>query len=241
MYSALLKVLNAGGFGSAMEMLVQKVVSVAEGIHIPEKVVLVLGLLFAVAIGVFGYKYIKLVSTAVFGFAGLVIGYEVFQKLNGHFDLNLPKVCAYLAGVLVLAFLGYLAFKSFVYALFGLAALAGFVGAYLIYPNYFFAIAAAVIVAMIAMSFVRYAFVIILSAGAGWLFMGMLSALLPNVDKLSLTAGLVGKLLALTVAFIFVLIQLSMSKSDSAISKNSVLNKIKGKKRVKIRRVFDLW
>jgi hypothetical protein len=245
MVSALLRLLNAGGFGYAMEMIVQKAVSVAGSIHIPEKVVLVLGLLFAVAVGVFGYKYIKLVSTAVFGFAGFIIGYEVLQRANVHFALDLPKICAYLVGALALAFLAYLAFKNFVYALFGLAAVAGFVGAYLLFPNYFLAFAAAIIVAMIAMSFVRYAFVIILSAGAGWLFMGMLSALVPSVKYFSLTEGLVGKLIAIGVACIFVLIQLRTSKEGSPVSNSgsqtSLLNKVMGKKRVKIRRVFDMW
>lgn len=241
MDSALLRVLNAGGFGKTMEMIVQKAVSVAGSINIPEKVVLVLGLLFAVAVGVFGYKYIKLITTAVFGVGGFIIGYEVFQRANGHFNWDLPDFCNYIAGALVLILLGYLAFKGFVYALFGFAALAGFVGAYILHPNYFLAIAAAVIVAMVAMFFVRYAFIVILSAGAGWLFMGMLSALVPGVEQFSLITGYVGEILALALALIFTVVQLAQSSGKSATAKNSIFGKAAGTKRVKIRRVFDMW
>ena len=250
MDSALLKVLNAGSIGAAIEMVTQKIISVAAGINVPEKVVLVLGLILAALVGVFGYKYIKLLTTGVFGVAGYVIGFEVFTMVNRHFAWNLPGACAYIVGAVMLFGLGYLAFKKFVFALFGMAALAGFVGAYLVHPDYFLAIAAAVIVSMVSMYFIRYAFIAIISSAAAFVTVAMVASLAPSLTWVSLIASTTGKWVALGVAIVYVIIQLLPAKKDSAFSvssaassssPNSILNKVMGKKRVKIRRVFDIW
>lgn len=257
MDSALLKVLNAGSIGAAIEMVTQKIISIAAGINVPEKVVLVLGLVLAALVGVFGYKYIKLLTTGIFGVAGFVIGFEVFTMVNRHFAWNLPGACAYIVGVVMLFGLGYLAFKKFVFALFGMAALAGFVGAYLVHPDYFLAIAAAVIVSMVSMYFIRYAFTAIISSAAAFVTVAMVASLIPSFTWASLIASTTGKWVALGVAIVYFIIQLLPSKKDSAFSvsaaasaaatsssrfsSKSILNKVMGKKRVKIRRVFDIW
>ena len=234
MDSTLINILNSG-IGGAIQIITDKVVSVATKISVPEKAVYALGLVLAVFVGILGYKYIKLITTLVFGVAGYIIGFAVFGMINNHFSLELPSACAYLAGIVLLLALGYLAYKKFAYGMFGLAGVAGFLLAYFIYPNYFLAIAAAVLVAMFSMSFVRYAFVSILSVGAGFLFMGMVSEFIPTLRLVSLTHGFVGKLLAMLIACIFIGIQLSLTRNESA------LIKLPGKKRVKIRRVFDTW
>ncbi len=257
MDSALLKVLNAGSIGAALEMVIGKIVSVAAGINVPEKVVLVLGLILVALVGAFGYKYIKLLTTGVFAVAGFVIGFEVFTVVNRHFAWNLPGACAYIVGVVMLFGLGYLAFKKFAHALFGMAALAGFVGAYLVHPDYFLAIAAAVIVSMVSMYFIRYAFTAIIASAAAFVTVSLVSSLVPTLTWASLTTSTTGKWVALGVAIVYFIIQMIPARKDSAFSvsaaasaaaassssfsSNSILNRVMGKKRVKIRRVFDIW
>lgn len=232
MGSVLLKILNAGGIGGAINEVTNIVVSFAGG-KISEKVVLAIGLILAVLVGILGYKYIKLLSTTVFAAMGFVIGFAGFKMVKGHFGWNIPDVIAYLVGAVLLVLLAYLAYKKFAYALFVIAGGIGFVAGYFIYPNYFVAAALAIVVAMLAMSFVRYGFVAILSVSAGFLFVGMISAMVPNIRLLSLTEGFVGKLLAIVIALVFAAIQLRLSHVE--------IKKLRGPRRVKIRRVFDTW
>ena len=232
MGAVLAKILNAGGVGGAIREATNMLTSSAEG-KIPDKVILIAGLILAVFVGVLGYKYIKLLSTAVFGVIGYAIGFECFNMAKNHFGWNIPEFVAYLLGIAMLVLLGCLAYKKFAYALFSIAGMAGFLTGYFIYPSYFLAIAMAVLVAMLSMNFVRYGFVIILSVSAGFIFMGMISAMAPEVALLSLTKGFVGILLAIMIALVFVAIQLSMSRTEA--------KKLSGPRRVKIRRVFDTW
>ena len=69
MDSTLLNILKSG-IGGAIQIITEKVVSVAAKINVPEKAVYALGLVLAVLLGVLGYKYIKLLSTACFAVAG---------------------------------------------------------------------------------------------------------------------------------------------------------------------------
>lgn len=232
MGAVLLKILNAGGIGGAISETIKVIVS-ATGGKISEKVILVAGLFLAVLIGTVGYKYIKLLSTAVFGVAGFVIGYMGFRMVKDHFAWNIPNALNYVAGVAILALLGYLAYKKFAYALFTIAGVTGFLVGYFIYPNYFVGAAAAIVIALIAMNFFRYGFVGILSVSAGFIFMGMISAMVPNLRLFSLSEGFVGRLMAVIIALIFAAIQLYLSRSEA--------KKYHGPRRVKIRRVFDTW
>ena len=232
MGSVLSKILNAGGVGGAINEATNMIVSLASG-KIPEKVILVAGMILAVLIGTIGYKYIKLFSTAIFGAVGYAIGFTAFRMVQAHFGWDVPGFVAYLAGIAVLVLLGFLAYKKFAYAMFLIAGAVGFLVGYFIYPSYFLGAALAIIVAMVAMNFVRYGFVGIMSVSAGFILMGMISAMAPNVRLLSLSEGFVGKLLALIISFVFVAIQLRVSHSEA--------KKQNGPRRVKIRRVFDTW
>ena len=233
MGDVLLKIINAGGIGGAIREATNMIVALFGG-KIPEKAILVMGLLVAIAIGVFGYKYIKLLCTVIFGVGGYAIGLTAFRMLEVRFAWNVPSFVDYLVGVLVLALLGYLAYKKFAYALFVIAAAIGFLIGYFIYPSYLLGAIFAVIVAMVTMNFVRYGFVSILSISAGFIFMGMISALVPSLRLFSLTEGFVGKLLAIMIAIVFIVIQLQFSRKETKKFSS-------GTKRVKIRRVFDTW
>ena len=234
MGSVLLKILNAGGVGGALREVTNMIVALVGG-KIPEKAIFVAGIALALLVGILGYKYIKLFAAAVLGGVGYAVGQYGFRFVEGRLGFNLPNPVDYLVGVVMLILLGYLAYKKFSYALFMIAGAFGFLVGYFIYPNYFVGAACAVVIAMIAMSYVRYGFVTILSVSAGFLFVGMISALLPDIRLLSLSEGFVGRLLALVVAAVFAAIQFYMSRTESKTFS------IKRVKRVKVRRVFDTW
>ena len=240
MISVLLRILNAGGLVGAISEVTNMAVSFLGG-KIPEKVILAAGLLVAVLVGTLGYKYIKLLSTAAFGAVGFVIGYMGFRMAKGHFDWDLPNALNYVAGVAILALLGYLAYKKIAYALFTIAGVTGFLVGYFIYPNYFVGAAAAIIIALVAMHFIRYGFVGLFSVAAGFTVMCIVAKLFPDVSWLSMTEGFVGKLIAVVLSLIFVAIQLNMPGPGSGFGFGANGRRKSGTKRVKIRRVFDTW
>lgn len=233
MGAVLEKILNAGGVGGAIREVIDMFVLSAESINIPEMAVLIAGLLLAAFIGIMGYKYIKLVSMAIFGVIGYAIGSGFFYMAKNLWGWDLPEFIAYLLGVAMFVLLGGLVYKRFVYALFFMAGMVGFLVGYFIYPNYFLAAAVAILVALLAMSFVRWGFIIILSVSAGFILVGTISAMVPDIRLLSLTEGFVGILIAVVASLIFVAIQLRISHVE--------IKKLSGPRRVKIRRVFDTW
>jgi hypothetical protein len=237
MGSILIKILNSGGIGDAISVVTGMIVS-AFGGKIPEKVIFAAGFVRAAFIGILGYKYIKLVSTVTFGVVGYAIGLTVFRMVEQRFALNLPGFVDYLAGIAMLVLLGYLAYRKFAYALFIMVGALGFLIAYFIHPSYLLGAICAVVVAMITMNFVRYGFITILSICAGFLSVGMVSGIFPSIKWFSLTQGIVGKLLALVIAFAFIVVQLRLSHVAGSSSKRGSHS---GAKRVKVRRVFDIW
>ena len=238
MGSIFFDILESGGIPEALNLLAEKWSSFGAGINIPTTVMLVLGAVIAVLVGSLGYKYIKLTATAVFAIAGFGIGKAFFEAAKEHWSLQLPDLVGTLVGVALLVLLGYLAYKKFAYALFGVACFAGFVVAFLIYPNYLLAVAAGVIVAMVSMYFVRYAFIAITSLGGGFVLIAMVSAIAPQISMLKLNEGFMGKLLAVVASLIFVAIQISLT---GGVVRGKDPFKKSGPKRVKIRRVFDAW
>lgn len=232
MGSIFFEILNAGGFAAALNLITEKLSFAATTIKLPALALFVVGAIVAILVGTLGYKYIKLLSTICFAVAGYGVGVALLNTLKTSFSWNLPGFAGTIAGIVFLALLGFLAYKKFAYALFGVACFAGFVVTYLLYPNYVIAIAVGGVVAMLAMYFVRYAFVIITSFSAGAVLMEMISAMAPQAKLLQLE-GFVGKALAIVAAVIFVSVQLQVTHKEA--------KKFRGPKRVKIRRVFDVW
>ena len=228
------KFLNAGGIGGAISEIVNTAVFWV-GDTIPEMAILVFGLLLAIFFGSFGYKYVKLFSTVIMGIMGYVIGSEVlFYIIKDNSIWEISEYAPYLFGASALVLFAFLAYEKFAYALFLVSAFIGFLIGYFIFPNYFLAAAVSLVVAMLTMGFVRVGFVILSSVSAGFFFIGMISAMAPDVKLLSLSEGIVGKLLAVIATLIFVVIQLQLSRPDALKARG-------GSKRVKIRRVFDTW
>jgi hypothetical protein len=243
------EILGAGGLSAALNLITEKLGSVATTVNVPAIAAYALGAVIAVLVGVFGYKYIKLLSAACFAVAGYGIGDALFNLVNTKFNLNLPAFVGIIAGVVLLAVLGFLAYKKVAYALFGVACFAGFVVAYFIYPNYLIALAIGVVVAFAAMYSIRTTFVAITSFAGGVTLIAMLSAIAPDVTQLRLGEGNIGKIIAIAAAFAFSALQyrITKGKKGSKGTKNdniltgSKLVKTLGPKRVKIRRVFDGW
>jgi hypothetical protein len=227
------RIINAGGVGGAINETINTVAS-SVGESIPQKAILIVGLLLSIFLGAFGYKYVRLLSTLIMGGVGYALGSEVlFYVARDNFGWSIPDYACYIFGGVMLALLAYLAYEKFVFALFLVAGFIGFLIGYFIYPNYFLAVAIALLVAMQTISFVRPGFVIVSSIAAGFLFIGMISAMVPDVKLLSLSEGITGKLMAFVSILIFLTIQFQVSRPDE--------HKEGGPKRVKIRRVYDSW
>ncbi len=235
MGSIFFEILASGGIPEALNLVTEKLSSLATMIKLPALVLFVLGAAAAMFVGTLGYKYIKLISSACFAIAGYGLGGALFEVAKAHWGWNLPDFVGTIAGIALLALLGYLAYKKFAYALFGVACFVGFVLAYFVYPNYVLAIAVGVIIAMLSMYFVRYAFVTITAFGGGFTLIAMLSAIAPGVAVLKLDEGFVGMFIAVVVSLFFVSLQFYATRGSGA---GKLLH---GKKRVKIRRVFDMW
>lgn len=248
MGSIFFDLLAAGGISEAFLVLNEKISSFAEVIKLPALALFILGALIAAFVGTAGYKYIKLVAAACFAVAGYGLGGALFEVAKGHWNWDVPGFVSILAGLVVMALLGYLAYKKFAYSLFGVACFTGFVLAYFVYPNYVLALAVGVIAAMVSMYFVRYAFVTITSFVSGFTFISMLSAIAPQIGMLKLHEGFMGKFLAVVISLAFVALQFYITRGHA---NGGVSNKIggivgevfkkHGTKRVKIRRVFDMW
>lgn len=236
-------ILNAGSVVGAMNVINDAIVSTAQKINVSAIAIFIVGAIAAILVGLFGYKYIKLLSMISFGAAGYVIGEKFFSILKADKGEGLPEQCKYLLGIVAMVLLGYLAYKMFAYAMFGMAGAVGFLICYFFYPSYLVAIAGAVILAMIAMCYVRYAFIAIFSAVAGTVTMGMISGIFPDVKLLSLSDGIVGSILAFVLMAVFFMFQLHTSAGQTKtgiLGGGKILGK-SGPKRVKIRRVFDAW
>ena len=245
MGSIFFDLLATGGIPEAFRLLNEKISSFAEVIKIPALALFILGALAAAFVGTAGYKYIKLVAAACFAVAGYGLGGSLFELAKRHWDWNVPGFVSILAGFVVMALLGYLAYKKFAYALFGVACFTGFVLAYFIYPSYVLAIAVGVIAAMVSMYFVRYAFVTITSFVSGFAFISMLSAIAPQIGMFKLYEGFMGKFLAVVLSLAFVALQFYITRGHAGVGSKiggvGDVFKKHGPKRVKIRRVFDMW
>lgn len=232
MGSIFFEILNAGGVAPALNLISEKLSDLATTINIPALAMFVLGAIVALLVGSLGYKYIKLFSTICFAVAGYGIGEALFRTAKESFAWDVPDFVGTIAGVVLLALMAFLAYKKFAYALFGLACFVGFLVTYFFVPNYILAVAIGVVIAMLAMCFVRHAFAIITSLIAGYFLMAMISAMAPEVELLKLSS-VVGNILAILATLIFVSVQLTGTKKEA--------KKFNGPKRVKIRRVFDVW
>ncbi len=231
--SIFFKILDAGKLSTVLEMVNNKLANIAHAFKLPAILFYVLFAAAAIAVGIWGYKFIKLLTSASFAIVAGTIGYELFHVVKDHFGWEkIPDFCAYIVGALVLVLFAFLAYKKFSYALFAVMGVAGFLVSYFIIPNPSIAVAGAFGIALLSMFFVRHAFIILTSFGAGFVCMSMASAILPNVALISLSKGIVGFGLAIVVSCIFMAVQFYMSRGE---------NKKKGPKRMKKRRVYDTW
>lgn len=234
--------LQAGGFIPALKVLSDALAAMADSASLPHNVAFFWGALIAVLVGFLGYRYVKILPAAYFGVLGYALGSSLFVLANARFDLDLPNLCKHVVGFALMAVLAYLSYKKIAYALFCMVWFSGFVFAYFIYPNYILAIAVGLAAAMVGMHFVRYAVILITSFGGGFLLMAMVSAMAPDITRLSLEVGRTGKALAILVSLIFAAVQYYLTKDrpEPAETKKFSSGRSDGTRRVKVRRVYNL-
>ena len=232
MNSTFIDFLGAGNVPKALVWVTEELSAFAASIKIPDMVLFALGSLIALLIGVIGYKCVKLLSATFFGVCGYAIGNALVSVAKAKLELEVPGFVGIIIGIVLLAVLGYLAYKKFAYALFGMIWFAIFVFAYFVFPNYVLAAAAGLVVALASTYFVRFAVIVITSFFGGFAVVAMISAMVPWVKVFNFNQGIISKILALAVFAVFVIIQFATTQSKK---------KVDGPKRVKIRRVFDAW
>ena len=232
MNSMFLEFLGAGNVPKALVWATEKLSAFAASIKIPELVLFAFGALVALLVGVIGYKCVKLLSAACFGIGGYAIGHALFTAAKAKFEWNVPNFVGIIIGVVLLAVLGYLAYRKFAYALFGMIWFAIFLFAYFVYPNYLVAAAAGLVAALLSAYFVRLAVIVVTSFVGGFTVVAMVSAMVPWVKFFNYSQTKLSIVLALVIFVIFAIVQLATTKPKK---------KAEGPKRVKIRRVFDAW
>ena len=234
--------LQAGGFIPSLKVLSDALAVMADSVNLPHTVAFLWGSLVAVLVGFLGYRYVKILPAAYFGVVGYALGSSLFVLANARFDLDLPNLCKHIVGLALMAGLAYLSYKKIAYALFCMAWFSAFVLAYFIYPNYILAIAVGLVAAMVAMHFVRYAVIIFTSFGGGFLLMAMVSAMAPDITRLSLEVGRTGKALAILVSLLFAVVQYYLTKNRPEPAETQKFTSGKsGTGRVKVRRVYNIW
>ena len=82
MGSVFFDILNAGDVASSFYVINEKLSNVATYTNLPAIAMFIFGAVIAAFLGIFGYKYIKLVSTVCFAAAGYGIGAGVFGLLK---------------------------------------------------------------------------------------------------------------------------------------------------------------
>ena len=228
-----LEFLGAGNVPKALVWATEKLSALAVKIKIPELVLFAVGALIALLIGVLGYKCVKFLSAACFGIGGFAIGYALVAVAKAKFEWKIPDFVGIIIGVVLLAVLGYLAYKKFAYALFGMIWFAIFVFAYFVYPNYVLAAAVGLVAALLSTYFVRLAVIVVTSFAGGFTAVAMVSAMVPWVTYFNYSTSRISKFIALGVFVIFAIVQFATTKAKK--QEQAAL------KRVKIRRVFDAW
>jgi len=183
----------------------------AASIGLIDTVLFIIGILLAVAFGIFGYKLIKLELSLGGAFLGYFAGTELFLFLEKNVG-DMPDWLAYVFGVLIAALLIVLIFWKFSYAWFCiLAAITYAVIWYYAPGNHLLMLVGALAVGLVSMAMIRTSFVLVNGFLCAALGVSFLSACLPDVALLRLSQDTYGIATVGIVAVVFALIELLIS------------------------------
>ena len=212
----------------------------AEGMGIPPMVFYIVGLVAALAVGVLGYKIIKLLTAAAAAFVGYYfVGAELYFQIAEWLELDLPLWVPYIPAAIFGVLFFFLAFKKFSYAFYTVMALVGFILTYFYFKNVVLAIGGAILLALLCVCVLRIAFILLTSVVAAFVAVEMVAALVPTVELLQLSyTNLLGFAVVGVAALVFVVLQLIITRKDApaAASVANPFVKLKGKKASKLLR-----
>ena len=180
----------------------------ASNLKLDNMIFYIAGIVLALLIGVLGYRLIKVLLAASFAYVGYLAGVELFGFL-GTYAPNMPAWLSYVFGGVCAVLLFAAAFLRFSYALYTLLAMVGYHLLTVYVPDHrFIAIAGGLLLALLAVYFVRLSFVILTSYAGALFTVGFLGKLLPNLAFLQLGTSQIAFFIVLGLILVFVLLQL---------------------------------
>ncbi len=152
------------------------------------------GVLIAVGIllGLFAMRLVRPICGLLCGGIGFMAGYRLFAILtaNVKFMANCPSFVKYILGAVVgllLFFLGW--YKCLHLTLVAYAGIGFYLASHYIAEGLWIGLAGALIAALLAACVIRFAFILLASAGSAYLLVYGIGKLLPNVKFLQITGG----------------------------------------------------
>lgn len=185
----------------------------ATDLNIKVMIFYIIGVVFALLAGALGYRLIKVLLAAGFAYVGYFAGLELFDLIVSSASFSIPGWISYVIGGLCAVLLFLAAFFRFSYALYTALAFIGYhltihlTAAHIAEPG-LLAIAAGLLLALVAIFFVRLSFVLISSYLGGVFSVGFLGLLLPKVEVLQLGTNNIAFLIVIGLFVVFTVLQL---------------------------------
>ena len=145
------------------------------------------GLVAVFAVGLFGYKLVKLLTALLAGYAGYFIGAEIYHAVIKVQFEKCPEWVVYITGGIIAALFLFLGFVKFSYVLFALSAFGGYsVVYYYLDGNLLLALGGALLAGILMITLVRSSVILVTSFGCALLSVSFLAGLLPKVEAFRL-------------------------------------------------------
>ena len=178
----------------------------------------VVAIAVAVVIGLWAMRLIKPISALAIGGVGYLAGTEIYRLLvsNIGFMEKWPDWGKYVLGGVLAVILAILGWKKCLHAVLVIYAVAGYYFAsYYFANNVLVGIAGALLLTLLAAFVVRFAFILVTSAGSAYLLVLALGKLLPKVSFLQLAGAerTVPLCVFGTVAIVLFLVQCETTRS----------------------------
>lgn len=193
-----------------LTQMIGRTSELAGKVEVSERSMFIAGAVFAVIVGLLGYRFIKLFMGVLIGLVGYFAGLELFAYLQETTSViaKAPQWTSYVVGVFLAVMFMALGFSKFSYAMFALFTVIGynFAGYYL--PDRpLLALAGAVVLALLSTLIVRFSFILVSSVAGGFAVVMYLGALLPKARFLQLGAEKSAFWVAVGVVLVFFVFQ----------------------------------
>ena len=191
----------------------------AESLGVSATVFYLFGAILSLFLGMFAYKIARLLTGLCAGlFAFFFFGDLLFYIALGIFKVELDNIiCLAVSVVLAFVFFG-IGFKRFKYVIFAVMAMVGYLVTVFYLSPYIdgviVPITGAVVMALIAVISLRFAFAVATSFTFGFTLIYMLSCALPEVEVLNLQENTMALVIAGLVALFMLMSQLISTRHD---------------------------